>query len=171
MKKKKIILMLMLFVAVLNADAQKIYIYFTNGSINEYPLSEVRKISFSEANMLLHKTDDEILSWAISNINKYDYNLITETPEIVESSPFDILIYPNPSKGSFKLDYQIDKLSEINISIVSIDGRLYETLVSEKKEKGSYTLNVNNYNLYSGTYFIKIQDKNKSTIKKIIILK
>jgi len=171
MKKRKILLTLLLFVAILNTDAQNIYIYFTNGTISEYPLNEVQKITFSEADMLLHKTDGDILSWATSDIDKYNYDLITQTPEVVESKPFEILIYPNPSKGSFQLDYQIDKLSEINISIISTDGRLHEILLSEKKAKGSYSLNINNYNLKPGTYFIKIQDKNKSTIKKIIILK
>ena len=172
MKQKIIILVLMLFVAIVNTKAQSIFIYFTDGTINEYPLSELNKITFSETDMLLHKTDATIINLNMSDIKKYNYDAPTKLEKVnKELSQFDILIYPNPSNGAFKLEYKVNIPSEVNISILSIDGRFIETILSERKDIGSYSLSWKNPNVQAGSYFIKIQSGNDLVVKKVIILK
>ena len=168
---KKILVLLSIVFFIANTNAQSIYIYFNNGNINEYILSTVDKITFSGTNMLLHKTDESVLTWPISDIRKYTYDVSTLVENTIDNnSKMDVLIYPNPSTKDFSIDYKLDKPSEINISILSLNGSLIETILSEKKSKGEYSIKWENKNLKSGIYFIKIRNNNSSETKKVIIL-
>ena len=82
----------------------------------------------------------------------------------------DILIYPNPSINKFSIDYKLTKSSKINISLLSLNGSLIETILSEEKNKGEYSIKWENNNLKPGIYFIKIRNNNSSETKKVIIL-
>jgi len=170
MKKRTYLLMLLLIISIINTNAQSLFIYFNDGVVNEYTLSSVSKITFSNNNMILHKTDESILTWAISDIRKYNYNITTSIKEEDNLSNIDVLIYPNPSNGNFKIDYQVNQKGSINISIIAADGRLIKNLFNGNKNTGSYSLNYNS-NLVAGNYFVKIQNENNITTKKIIILK
>jgi len=167
MKQKTIILILILFVAIVNTKAQSIFIYFTDGKISEYPLSEVRKITFSATDMILHKKDATTFTWAISDIQKYNYS---ETSSETEIKTIDALIYPNPSNGNFIINYQLKQKEFINISIISMDGKIIKNLLLENREQGYYSLHYAN-NLEEGIYLIKISSTNNFITKKLIILK
>lgn len=170
MKKGTFLLMILLIISIINTNAQSLFVYFNDGVVNEYPLSSVSKITFSNNNMILHKTDESILTWAISDIRKYNYNISTLVKEEDNLSNIDVLIYPNPSNGNFKIDYQVNQKGSVNISIIAADGRLIKNLFNANKNIGTYFLNYNS-NLAAGNYFVKIQNENNITTKKIIILK
>jgi len=170
MKKGTFLLMILLIISIINTNAQSLFVYFNDGVVNEYPLSSVSKITFSNNNMILHKTDESILTWAISDIRKYNYNITTSIKEEDNLSNIDVLIYPNPSNGNFKIDYQVNQKGSVNISIIAADGRLIKNLFNANKNIGTYFLNYNS-NLAAGNYFVKIQNENNITTKKIIILK
>ncbi len=170
MKKGTFLLMILLIISIINTNAQSLFVYFNDGVVNEYPLSSVSKITFSNNNMILHKTDESILTWAISDIRKYNYNISTLVKEEDKLSNIDVLIYPNPSNGNFKINYQVNQKGSVNISIIAADGRLIKNLFNANKNIGTYFLNYNS-NLAAGNYFVKIQNENNITTKKIIILK
>jgi hypothetical protein len=172
-KMKKILLLftMILFVSIVNTKAQQsIFVELTNGTIDQTELSEVQKITFSATDMILHKTDATTMSWAITDVQKYYYDDSTVEINTVSAEPIDILVYPNPTKENLNINYQLNKNGSVEISIISMDGRVIEKLLSENKAKGDYTLNWNSQ-LESGTYFVKIQNEENITTKKIIILK
>lgn len=71
-------------------------------------------------------------------------------------------IYPNPSNGSFRIDY--------DPTIGNIDVEIYSTLgqkVFEKQNIDNHIITTNG--LQSGIYLLKITNESKSTFKKIII--
>ena len=174
MKRRRLLLIALIlsisgFYANLNAQ-QSIYVEKTDGTLTHVPLKLVKKITFSDGNMLLQKTDASIITWSTSDIQKYYYALSTNVNnyEIAESK--DVFIYPNPSNGSFNISYQVKQQGKVNISILSIDGKIIKSVLSEQKEKGDYLLNLTE-NLESGSYFVKIAGSNNLIVKKIIILK
>jgi len=149
---------------------QSIYIKETNGVLTQIPLTQIQKITFSATDMVLHKTDASIISWATSDVQKYYYDLTTGINNIGVSENNDVLIYPNPSNGNFNINYHIKEQGRVNIYIISIDGKIKRNLLSENKEQGEYLLNVSQY-LEAGYYLVKIESNNKFSTKKIIILK
>ena len=149
---------------------QSIYVEEFNGTLTEIPLTNIQKITFSGTDMVLHKTDATSITWATEDVQKYYYDLASNINNIVISETNELLIYPNPSNGNFTVKYQLTEKGFVNISIISIDGRIIKTLLSENKEQGNYALN-SNANLETGSYFIKIAQNNNLITKNLIILK
>jgi len=172
-KKRHLLIALMLAISGVfgNISAQQsIYILETNGNLTQVPLTQVQKITFFGTDMILHKTDASIITWATVDVQKYYYALTTSIEHLEAQENDGILIYPNPSNGNFNISYQVKQKSKVNISIFSIDGKLIKSLLSEQKEQGIYNLNISE-SLKQGSYFIKISNQNNLVIKKIIIIK
>ncbi len=171
MKTKKIILTaLILFISIISTKAQvSIYVEETNGTITQTPLNEVRKIDFSGVDMLLHKTDETVLIWAISDIKKYYYDITTSIKEL-KNNIEECILYPNPSNGNFKINYRVKNKSNILITVINIYGSIVFQTTKNNLNKGDYIFTINN-NLETGSYFVKIQNGNNLITKKIIIIK
>ena len=173
MKRSKLLIAVILAISGFYGNIyaqQSIYVEEFNGTLTEIPLTEVQKITFSGTDMVLQKTDATTITWSTSDVQKYFYDLTTNITTTAISEANDILIFPNPSTGNFNITYQVKQQGLVNITIISMDGRIIKTLLSENKEQGNYTLN-STKNLEAGSYFIKIENVNNLTTKKVIILK
>ena len=71
-------------------------------------------------------------------------------------------IYPNPSKGTFRIDYD-SSIGDINVEIYSTVGQK----VFEKQNINDNTVSTSG--LQTGVYFVKINKDSKSIVKKIVI--
>ena len=71
-----------------------------------------------------------------------------------------ISCYPNPSKGSFKLDFNLNESSEINISIYNSLGKRISICENEFFESGFHSVSVSQENMSRGIYFIEIGSVN-----------
>jgi len=92
-------------------------------------------------------------------------SLYLETPTSVstDETVFDnISIYPNPSTGF--LNIKTDK--EINVSVTNIMGK---TIISNRQVLNNHTLDLSSF--ANGVYLLKINDANKTGVKKIILSK
>jgi len=88
----------------------------------------------------------------------------------IEQNNTELAIYPNPSNGTARIDYQVAERSDIDVSIYSLNGELIQTIVSSTKDKGSYSANVNN-TLEAGTYLVKVQTESSVKVQKLVIIK
>jgi hypothetical protein len=168
--KKTLILFSISLVFCLFANAQSLNLELKSGTINKYPLSEIRKQTFSSTEMILTKTDGTVLTFNLIDIRKFTFGLTTEVVK-VEKPQNEALVFPNPSTGLINIDFNLAEKSMVDISIFSIDGKMIQTILSEEKTQGNHTINWQNNNLPEGTYFVKIQTNNNIESKKIIILK
>ena len=170
MKRKSIILSLMLFVAVTGTKAQQsLFVEDVGGSTTETPLSLVRKITFSGTDMVLLKTDGNTLTWATANVQKYYYASGTAVNE-VKNNAISCLVYPNPSKGSYSINYQVKEKGNVTFSIFTLEGQELEKRIINNLSFGQQTISFTT-NLVSGTYILKIQNGKHLATKKLIILK
>ena len=169
---KKILTTLLIVISIIGIQAQQsIFVKQNNGTLDEIPLSQVQKITFSGNNMVLQKTDQTILSWVTLDIQKYYFNDITQIKS-PNTNNDNVLIYPNPSNGNFIIKLYSDSPNYTEIELLDISGHIIETIISERIESGSLIVNFNNNNnIESGNYFIKIRNGNNLTVKKLIIIK
>ncbi len=85
------------------------------------------------------------------------------TPQVIEST---IGIFPNPSTGSFTVALNID-LQNANIYLFDVNGRLQKIkIININSTQAKIIVN----NLSKGIYFLKIYNKRKTELRKIIIL-
>jgi len=79
--------------------------------------------------------------------------------------------YPNPFNPVTKIEYQIPSQSNVLLKVYDYTGKKVQTLVSEVKSAGSYTVDFNASALSSGIYFYKLEAGTFTSAKKMTILK
>ncbi len=84
--------------------------------------------------------------------------------------------YPNPFNPKTKIEYQLPKDTQVEISIYNIRGEKVRTLVNEKKKAGYHNVIWNgiddrNRELSSGVYLYRIKTDGYSAIKKMLLLR
>jgi hypothetical protein len=82
---------------------------------------------------------------------------VEEMPGQDSPAPSFMSISPNPSHGSVQLSYTVGEYGNVNISLYDASGRLVKKLVNETQAAGTYTLSLNNENLASGFYFVRVE--------------
>jgi hypothetical protein len=79
-------------------------------------------------------------------------------------------IYPNPVSNEINVDYNINKSSDIKISLYSVDGKLVKTFTDEKDNKiGTHHEKYNISGIESGTYFVVLNSDFGNITKKVTI--
>lgn len=79
--------------------------------------------------------------------------------------------YPNPFNPTTNINFAVTKTGNVTIKVFDITGREVATLVNEKLNAGTYTVDFNASNLTSGTYFYKMTADNFSQTKKMVLVK
>jgi hypothetical protein len=78
---------------------------------------------------------------------------------------------PNPYNSSTKISYDVPGDGFVTLKVYDILGREIETLVNDFKRSGRYSIDFNNINLSSGIYFYRLQFKNFSNVKTMVVIK
>ncbi len=79
----------------------------------------------------------------------------------------NVSIYPNPSSGNFSIQFDDLKIGDVEIIITDIAGRI----VYQNKQKVVNTLSNFDLDVKNGLYFVKIINKDKRNVKKLVIQK
>ena len=94
-------------------------------------------------------------------------NTEAETESLSEDGLQTLLIYPNPSSGSFTINYTID--ADATLYIYDAQGKQVYSVVLTAQQK---SIAVNNLNLANGVYMYKVLNSgNMLHNGKLIILK
>jgi hypothetical protein len=79
--------------------------------------------------------------------------------------------YPNPFNPVTKINFALPKQGFVTLKIYDITGREIQTLVSEFKQSGYYSVDFNGSSLSSGVYFYKIQSGDFVSVKRMVLIK
>jgi len=79
--------------------------------------------------------------------------------------------FPNPFNPSTIINYQLAINSFVSVKIHNIIGDEVATLVNEKQNAGSYSVDFNAASLPSGVYYYKLFTGNFSETKKMVLIK
>ena len=79
--------------------------------------------------------------------------------------------FPNPFNTHTSIMYSLPQSSNIKINIYNLKGQLVKTLVNGDKPAGSHTVEWNTKEMSSGIYFYKLSNKDKTFIKKMILMR
>ncbi len=79
-------------------------------------------------------------------------------------------VFPNPNDGYFKVEYTLNKASDVHIQLLSVDGKVVEDKIIKNQEPGTHLFEEKSRRLrYIGTYFLKIETDSESASQQIVI--
>lgn len=78
--------------------------------------------------------------------------------------------YPNPFNKKTTISFSLPESDYVTVDVFNILGRKLETLCNSFYSAGKYFISFNAKNLDSGVYFYRIQGKNFSQTKKMILI-
>ena len=119
----------------------------------------------------IHNTrlSQELLKSAIQN-----YNGVSAVDNYSNNIPAAFALsqnYPNPFNPSTTINFSLPVSSDVKIIIYNSVGQQIQTLVNRHYASGSYTVEWNASNMASGIYFYRIEAKNFSLVKKMVLVK
>jgi len=79
--------------------------------------------------------------------------------------------YPNPFNPSTNIAYSLKENGWVQLSVFNILGQKVSDLVNQQQEAGNHSIAFNGANLPSGVYIYRIQSKDFSDTKKLILMK
>ena len=79
--------------------------------------------------------------------------------------------FPNPFNPSTTIQYYIPEAGKVSLRVFNLLGEEIKTLQDDYNEAGNYKVSFDGRSLGSGIYFYKLDFKQYSSIKKMIILK
>lgn len=79
--------------------------------------------------------------------------------------------YPNPFNPSTTIRYHVSHADQVSIKVYDTLGRLVTTLVNERLNPGTYTVNWDAGALASGQYFYRMEVGNQFITRKSVLLK
>lgn len=99
------------------------------------------------------------------------FNLITDTKEVLPQ--VDVNVYPNPTTGTFSINYDLEKKTDVEMSLWSVRGQLLHTLLNAQEHTaGEYlkTFNLDQLNMPAGIYIVKMRVGQQELIHKLTVL-
>ena len=79
--------------------------------------------------------------------------------------------YPNPFNPNTKIKFDLQKTSNIKLSVFDVQGKLVQTLVEGELNAGSYETEWNAVNYPSGIYFYRLEAEGNVFSKRMMIVK
>ena len=79
--------------------------------------------------------------------------------------------YPNPFNPTTQIKYSIKESGLVQIKVYDILGKEITTLVNERKDAGSYTIDFNASELPSGVYIYQLTTPGFTQARKMILAK
>lgn len=96
---------------------------------------------------------------------------IEEPVQFIDEKELTAMIYPNPAKHYFQLEFEIPDSDRYKIQLHSVDGKLIQKVRNRRYEEGVYVEQVDVLELPDGVYFCSISSEKYSHSKKVIISK
>lgn len=103
-------------------------------------------------------------------INSWSLNICTlqtATMGLEDNSLDSFVLFPNPNKGNFTVQFNSSSSNEVGISVHDMRGRLI--LNNLYNNTGSISQNVQLDNIQAGVYLVTVQDGDRKVIKRIVI--
>jgi photosystem II stability/assembly factor-like uncharacterized protein len=79
--------------------------------------------------------------------------------------------YPNPFNPKTIINYELEIMNDVELSIYNILGQKVETLVNEEQKAGIYHVEWDGSSLASGVYYYRLEAGEFRSVKKMILIK
>jgi len=94
-------------------------------------------------------------------------NTVTEYAYLPENT---LTVYPNPASSEVSIDFNVKKMSFINLNIYDINGRNVLSVINTSLNKGKHSVSINTSGLKAGMYYVLLRDDEQFSSRKLLIV-
>jgi len=170
LKSIPVILSSMLFCTGLYA--QKLQFKFKDGTSASYELTDLRKISYSQNQIIVSLSNNDEFAEDLNAIQHFRYIETTKLGSTKSSNSgiLQAVLFPNPATDIFNVQFPLYAKETALITLTDLHGKvvLEKTITSQQMGLHKETLNLQH--IPPGVYMCRIQGQNNYISKKIIKL-
>ena len=112
---------------------------------------------------------DVIADREIVNANSQHLDLEGASVNEQVESFIDISIFPNPLTENSTIEFYVKNSSTITCELISSTGEIVNLVFNKHFTQGEYRVDFKNLDLSNGIYFLKFNNSEKTTIKKLVV--
>jgi hypothetical protein len=149
-------------------DENSIGVKYWDGADNNW--KSISNVSVDQESNTITYSSEDLYQYVIVTANKVTGIESTEEEQL----PSDFVLkqnYPNPFNPSTTIEFNLLKADQVELNIYDVLGRKITTLVNRSMQAGSHNIEFDASNLASGVYFYQLKVGNKSSIKKMNLMK
>ena len=128
-------------------------------TLNSYRWVDVASLN----NILEVYPDDSTGDWHV-------FNLATSVEQEKLYEKYQFSIFPNPSTSTPNITFTLPSASEVRAEIIGMNGQASQAFPAKQYAQGQHQLKLDNSQLASGTYFVRLLIDNKPMAKQFTIV-
>lgn len=154
---------------------QTVHFHFVDGSQENFEIADVRKATFSGANMLLHTNEGTVYTWNRATIDFYRYNeVVTSEGRTFVSELPQINVFPNPTSGKVTIQYTLNEDTSIQLEILDLQGKIVFKIDLGVQTHGTHSTSwdgneISGMHVSSGSYFCQIVMPKMRVSRKFVV--
>ena len=87
----------------------------------------------------------------------------------IENNKIDMLVFPNPAKNNVSVKFNLEKQTNVTISIVDVSGRKLIEIRENSFTNGTNEFSIDISDLNNGLYFVNIAANNENYTKRLVV--
>ena len=114
--------------------------------------------------------DNQYKMWYSGHNGNYQYrvgyalgNMVTGVDNFNQTEPFSSKCFPNPTKNNFAINYNLERNTHVEISLVNSEGKVINILVDEIQKPDNHIIQLDASSLKSGIYYYIIKADNQNS--------
>lgn len=155
-KKIKTSLFAFAIISIVGLNAQNLNVFEKKGNLTPISIHNIKTLSFLPGSIKINLKVGTPLSFSLNSVRNIHFTPTTdiESPSI---KTFDkIHLFPNPAKEYLNIVLNSNNSSEVDLKIISLEGRIIYTQKLNRRENNQHTINISTW--ANGLYYLFIND-------------
>lgn len=138
-----------------------------SGSLTSYALSTIKKITFTEDNMMVQKQDGTTNAFSLIQIRSLLFDVAIPVEEVHLAEKGKLMFYPNPTKNLLTIQYESTTTENVQIQIIDAMGKevIRETF---HIQTGTNRMLLSVNQLKQGMYFCRFSNRDIQLVGKFL---
>lgn len=136
------------------------------GALSQSTLGSIRKLTFSNNNLLINKNNGTTSIYALGNVRYINFSsgILTST---AEQETENLLLFPNPVNNNLQINFQSNETGILQISIMDLQGNIVLQQI-QNNQSGTNNTVIDVSELLQGLYVCRLQTNSKTENIKFI---
>lgn len=160
-KKLQTSLVSLVILSSLGLQAQNLNVLEKGGNKTPISINAIRSLTFPSGSLKINLKEGTPLSVSLSNVQNINFVTVTNIDSPLELLSEKINIFPNPAKDIATIHFISNDKSDVDLKIISIDGRIVYTKRLDSNETNQHSIDISSWQngvygvvLYTGTTIV-----------------